>query len=386
MRSPFFAVSLILSQAALTTAQSIVDSTSHSLISILPGPQKMVFVMNGRTAAILHADSDMNVRSMRSGVRRSPGVIDNLLNAPSPLVVATLGDTAIRFLDPTASYQVARVAIIPTVLRGDYVPLAVLIDGNFIFTKLVSSANADELAETGRPLVRYSVAASRIDTLAILASSNSQVTIRAAGGGRMVQPEPWSFDDLVAVSTDGRWLAVVHRTIIGSKQTTRTAAADVTLYDPMSRTKLAFRYTFPAKRLSRAAIARHVDSLAARVVPALFATRDEARRAIGNALYKPEFLPPVDLVRVASDGQFWLRTDIDSGTQKWQRTSPSGDIIGNVVLPSGLSVVAIGPEDVWLLSDASSFSIRRCGLDTSSMTNLGTGDLAAKHCGSRLEP
>jgi len=85
--------------------------------------------------------------------------------------------------------------------------------------------------------------------------------------------------------------------------------------------------------------------------PGLARARLEAR--IRDAMYQPDFVPPVGAVMTAGDGKLWLRRfdpiESESGEAlaEWWVFDPMGAPVVRALLPTGLRVMHIANEHVW---------------------------------------
>ena len=76
---------------------------------------------------------------------------------------------------------------------------------------------------------------------------------------------------------------------------------------------------------------------------------DEMRERLAEALFVPEFLPPVDGMVLGRDGTVWLKPYAlgDAETLRWLMLDASGDVEAYVDLPADLRVLATDRRNVW---------------------------------------
>jgi len=69
---------------------------------------------------------------------------------------------------------------------------------------------------------------------------------------------------------------------------------------------------------------------------------------VREAMYAPSFLPPVDEMVIAHDGDIWLRrSSLGVEDREWWIFDSALELAGRVVTPAGLAVRAIVGEDLW---------------------------------------
>ena len=69
---------------------------------------------------------------------------------------------------------------------------------------------------------------------------------------------------------------------------------------------------------------------------------------VREATYAPQFLPPVDQMVIANNGDIWLRRNsLGSGDREWWIFDSGLEPVGRAVTPADLAVRAIVGEDMW---------------------------------------
>ena len=69
---------------------------------------------------------------------------------------------------------------------------------------------------------------------------------------------------------------------------------------------------------------------------------------VREATYAPQFLPPVDQMVIANNGDIWLRRNsLGSGDPEWWIFDSGLEPVGRAVTPADLAVRAIVGEDMW---------------------------------------
>jgi hypothetical protein len=81
---------------------------------------------------------------------------------------------------------------------------------------------------------------------------------------------------------------------------------------------------------------------------------EEAAEALRRGLEMPRWLPPVTKVVVGPDGSSWVRREAVPGAQEivWELLAPTGNRMGQVALPAGLSVNAVAASTGWAIQES----------------------------------
>jgi hypothetical protein len=158
--------------------------------------------------------------------------------------------------------------------------------------------------------------------------------------------QPFSDSDLYEIISERAELVIVRRRASAGVLYVRVAANGDTLG---VRT-----LNYERRKLSEKTVEQAIDRRAGEVMksPVVGATSiREAREWVADALYVPEYLPPVAEMRVGGDGTLWVRRS-DSGEptvpQVWDAfDGRSGAYIRSVELPREFRVLAVRGDDIW---------------------------------------
>ena len=237
-------------------------------------------------------------------------------------------------------------------------PLSMFEDGSLLVYPRVSSSyrigwwGDDPVYEL--PVVRLSERDGHwnVDTLAVLDVRNE---ILGAGDQNnlaltMFMLQPYRDSDQVIYNVQSHTVVLVRMRGLGPGE------VDLTELSAEGDTVWFRRMNFVPVALSARGVDEFVDEMAeglanARGSPSLLG---DARRAVGEALYVPEHYPPVQDVAVVSNGELWMRTFEDAGTDSlnvWyavrvgesERDSP----VRRILLPTSFSPHDATDTHVW---------------------------------------
>lgn len=254
--------------------------------------------------------------------------------------------------------------LLPTPDDGNYrlVPHTLLPDGSMLATPNIPARAIalDEVSE--RPFLRLSPDGELIDTVFQLSYQNMQMSVlenvpNPSGGTYGLQP----FGDfpLVQFSAAEQVVVVVDRRVASSRGDGVFHVSRLTFSgDTLDHWKLPYRPT-PIQ-------AAMVDSIVEDwVVGALqrFGSSFEGRRSlegrVRQAIFTPEYQPPIEQFVLGADGSVWLRTSfLSEGTARnnhlststlaeWLIIAPSGSVAGRVMLPARLRLLAAEMGSFW---------------------------------------
>ena len=236
-------------------------------------------------------------------------------------------------------------------------PLAILEDGSLLVKPRVDSAyrigwwGDDPIDHL--PVVRLREGDGRwtVDTLAVLDVRNE---ILGTGDPdnlalTMFTYQPYSDSDQVIYNAQSNSVVLVRMKGL------RPGEVDLTELSAGGETVWFRRMSFLPLALSTSDLDDMVDALAesmanARGSPALLGA---ARRVAGEALYAPDHYPAVQDVAVASNGELWMRTFEDAGTDSlsvWYavRLGGSGDAsVKRILVPTSFSPHDATDTHVW---------------------------------------
>lgn len=222
-----------------------------------------------------------------------------------------------------------------------------LFRGGLILAKPAVSATrvaAGYLQEV--PLLLVDVPAGRVDTLAWVSVRRKVMDVLLAGGRRVYTFQPLDDDPLYAVASDGLSLILVDRqAATGSEAQFQFRVSKIAIGGD---TVLSRCYGYEPKPVTDAL----VDSLVARRVyrrsPSLRAGAREYARAVREAFYRPDNLPPVTQVVTGGDGTIWLRREnLGQRSTRWDVLNEGGRPRALLTLPSQLKLFQAEGLFIW---------------------------------------
>jgi hypothetical protein len=227
-------------------------------------------------------------------------------------------------------------------------PAALLTGGNVLAIPSYDTRRAGEGTLRQLPLLRTNERGDRLGSFGMQNLRNSVLMVRLPGGGFSFTRQPWRDDDLVLASGRGDVVVTIARAAAsaGGRGQFR-----VVRMSPSGDTMSARAYPYTPRRLT-AEISRRTIR---RTVERYFRTEAGIEAPLREALYEPEFIPPVSDALVGRDGTLWLRRE-DAGdpTVAWTVISARGDVVAEVSLPASLRIFEATAERAWGVADAPS--------------------------------
>lgn len=261
-----------------------------------------------------------------------------------------VGDPALDRITLFDGDDFARTLQVSHSLPGHTAPvlaLRILGDGDLQGTPIPEAGppQADSL-----PLLRISRDGELRDTLFVVAPGQTSMSIEAPGVGiRTLQP--FATGDLHGFDLRGEWGVRVGWTdhcpgntasITGATVQTRTGRVEEWSLElasgPLSEARVEAAYAEVLDRLREAALAH----------PGAGFEESRARRAIEEALVRPDCSPPVTDLHVDASGRSWLRgvEPTEGDEVRWWILAPEGEVLGWTRLPRSLEVHSV-EEGVW---------------------------------------
>jgi len=159
--------------------------------------------------------------------------------------------------------------------------------------------------------------------------------------------QPFSNDPLWSVANDGARYVVANR---DPAPTLGAGTFMVTLAETTGRVVFKREYRYRPRRLDDESVAEAVQLI--QTPPGLPAglKRETDPSEIKEKLYRPQFIPPLDEVLLASDGRIWIRRSrLASDTVVlYLIMSDAGDLLGEVSLPPSARVLEAQGDRVWV--------------------------------------
>lgn len=228
----------------------------------------------------------------------------------------------------------------PTSVRG--IPTAVLPDGSLLVQETLRDS-ASQRKPGKELLLRAERSLEVVDTLARMPQDHSRMGF-VYQSGEVHYVQPFGDDPLYAVSADGRIVVTVTRE---AAQNGGPGRFLVTAWRGGSERAFTREITYRPRALTQSMVDSLVRTLVSRVADARTPiTADSIRRH----LYRPEFRPPVETVRVARDGAIWLLVHFDDspdGAAEWLQLSPRGFELTRVSLPADFRLMEADGRMLW---------------------------------------
>lgn len=234
---------------------------------------------------------------------------------------------------------------------NSFQPASRLADGTLLMSEVVGSHWTDDDLSEGQKIHLLTTDGRDGGAVVTLDVSTLWLRMALAGDVMMATLQPWSTHDLLATSPQGDGFVVV--TGRGADEPEGSYKLD--WFDTEGRLTRSASIPFRAARLTRAEIGSFSDRLAGGLAPRMAMTVRDARRALSEVLYTPDYLPAVEsmnrslsmgAVVLATDGTTWVRhRDVEGA--RWLVLDRSGTIVAEVVAPEDLVIHHIGVEHVW---------------------------------------
>lgn len=219
-------------------------------------------------------------------------------------------------------------------------PSSVLLDG----TLLVEQGALEESGP--RFLFHTDRALEILDTVARLPLAHSRMSFIHRDGELHI-PQPFNDDPLYAVQSDGSTVVIVDRSVPA-----RGVAGTITvrIWRGADEPVVTRQIPYAGLRLTQTAVDSAVGQYFVqgdrRRIPNTPVTPDSVR----SHLYRPAIFPPVEDVRVASDGAIWLRVrlqDSPEGVGDWVVLSRRGFEMYRVSLPASFRLLGASRRTIW---------------------------------------
>lgn len=233
-------------------------------------------------------------------------------------------------------------------------PRGLLRDGTIRGRSMSWSQDIAEGRLTHQVEVTFDTTGAVIDTMVSHSVVNSVWMLHdpaSPTGLRMFRPQPFDATEIVVVSEDRPEIVVVDRSIAEQAERAEFRVTKLTL-EGDTLFSVAFAYVPRAipEELPDSLV-RAFATLPPSMPPRMAAGFPPPGRALELArasLFQPEFFPPVSMVVLGRDGSIWLRReDTGSAEHEWWILDEHGRLVGAVLLPRELSVMAAEQDRIW---------------------------------------
>ncbi len=226
-------------------------------------------------------------------------------------------------------------------------PSSLLADGSLLVEQSLR-AEADEGGArwTERFLFHTDRTLQILDTIARHPLDHSTIVF-IHRDGELHMPQPFNDDPLYGVQPDGSTVVVVERAVPA-----QGLEGQITLriWRGAGEPVITRQVPYAGRRLTEAAVDSAVGQYFThgngRRIPDTPVTPDSVR----SRLYRPAIFPPVEEVRVATDGAIWLKVrlqDSPAGVGDWIVLSRRGFPMYRVSLPAGFRMLQAGRRTLW---------------------------------------
>ena len=186
------------------------------------------------------------------------------------------------------------------------------------------------------------------DTIAVQSYATPAMQRLAAQGSEVWISAPISDAPLYQLMVDASGLAIIERSF---PQSADPHVFRLIRIDPEGDTVLTREYPYtpvptPAGELERQVDA-HMERYARSATPP---SRESITRILSQPAFIPPYLPPVTLVRTGQDGSVWIQRErAGRDSVAWNAIDRSGDMAGEVWLPSEARIMAATAEHIAVL-------------------------------------
>lgn len=242
--------------------------------------------------------------------------------------------------------------VVPGGLEHPYSPGTVASLGADGLVALRISASSRAIADglvTSVPLVLIDTTGIVRDTVGHIPVVHSTHAVRFTNGMSFSE-QHWGDDPIWSSEPDGSGF---HRVTRRSAESGDASSYRISRLGPTGNILYEVSYDYEPVRLEDSEVDRFVKKRAAfyfdsdRPIPT-FDSPDEARKAIRDGLYVPEFHPPVSAAVSGLDGSLWLRRErTEEDTAVWEVLDPSGARVAMTRLPANARVMQADLTHAW---------------------------------------
>lgn len=252
-----------------------------------------------------------------------------------------LGALTPALVAPTAE-QAARLIFPPR-------PAGLLGDGSIHGATQVASAAVVEGRVTSIAHVRMNPDGSIIDTVVTVPIGRESVLRVGFGGGGMVSRQPFGDGVLATLTRDGRSFLMVERPASrsGGRSEFRLHRVELDGDTVYSRSFPYVPVPIPADTIESYINAK-VGSLQGFTAPRGGSPSSRWLGAVREAMYTPDFYPPVSELVAGRDGTIWMALNPSNEiTTEWLVLGDDGEVIGTVALPRAMNLMVAERSMVW---------------------------------------
>lgn len=331
------------------------DASLSSFRTVAVGPDGGVYIPQVRSGEVRRYDANGQFLGVFGGKGQGPGEFESIST------MGWLGDTLWihdrsqrrnSFFTPDGTFIRSRL-FVPEDLQVPFVPGPVQrVAANGDITTRIG-AFSHSIAEgdvEAVPVIMADGEGATTDTLAVLPVFRREHAIPIPNGWLFARHQPWGDDPLWSALPNGSGFYRVDRR---APTTDDPSEFHVTHLDSIGRVIFEVAVGYEPYQLNPDLAADYVYEMVEWFMNTdsptpLFSSRKQAREAIGEKLYVPDFVPPVSDLVAGRDGSAWLQrenTMADSAT--WEVVDSGGRIAKRVTLPAGATVLAADLGYAW---------------------------------------
>ncbi len=234
---------------------------------------------------------------------------------------------------------------------NSFQPASRLADGTLLMSEVVGSHWTEEDLSRGKEIRLLATDGRDRGEVVTLDVSTIWLRLELAGDAMMATQQPWSIHDLLAASARGEGFVA----LTGRGTDEAEGRYTLTWFDTEGRAMRSASVPFRAARLTGAEVDPLRDGLGEGLAPRMGMSVRDARRALSEVLYTPDYLPAVEsmnrslsmgAVVLAADGTTWVRHRDVSGA-RWLVLDRSGAIMAEVEAPDDLVIHHVDADHVW---------------------------------------
>lgn len=198
----------------------------------------------------------------------------------------------------------------------------------------------------GQTVLRECAGRRAPDTVTTLDVKNRWLVVKAATSplSQYNGFQPWTNADAWNVSDTGNRIAVVQQP---PPDASVSGTYRVEVFDSAGHRLRATRIGYHPIPLTRARVKRWIDSMLAGPVGKIFPSKAAGRRALGEQVYRPAYVPPVRRVVLGRDGTIWIERGAVGDSAAWDILDPDARPIARLKVPSNVAIHEVRGSSVW---------------------------------------
>lgn len=223
---------------------------------------------------------------------------------------------------------------------------AVLPNGCSLLVEAYTALKAAPLEALGQSVVRLCQGTSAVDTILSVNVRDRWLVVAwpTEPASQYQGPQPWSFADVWTLSPGGDAVAIAKQTPPPSEA---TGSFNVSLMRPVTGSVWSRAVAYRPIPLERAQVDTWMTGLLERLDRSLV-SRAAARKAIGEALFRPAYRPPVTRILLTGDDNVWVQREASHDTCVWEGLDARGEPGSILRLPATAVVHEVRDSTAWV--------------------------------------